>query len=185
VEAGGDESLAAAFVQPLAKPVERVLFWRRAGAYAIDVLLLFIALGALHGLLTLLLAPDGPNGTGGDDAGLQDRDGWITALPWGYHDPALPVWVQAIIAGASALLVLGYFTWLESREGRSLGKRALGLRVVRVDGNPMTVRAAFLRNLVKLSPLLLILDTIVMLVAFKKDRQRVSDKVAETIVIRT
>src|SRR5215210_2260217 len=36
---GGEEALAAAFVQPLAKPIERVLFWRRLGAFAIDALL--------------------------------------------------------------------------------------------------------------------------------------------------
>src|SRR5687768_8381338 len=43
-EAGGEEALAAAFVQPLAKPVRRVLFWRRAVAFAIDALLIGIAL---------------------------------------------------------------------------------------------------------------------------------------------
>ena len=53
MEAGGEEGLAAAFVQPLSKPLERVLFWRRAGAFAIDVLLLGIALTFVHGGVTL------------------------------------------------------------------------------------------------------------------------------------
>lgn len=176
---GGEAGLGAAFVQPLAKPIERVLFWRRLGAYAIDMLLVSIALSFLHGLLNLALAPNG------GDGGAEDPGGWVTVMPWGYHDSSLPGWVQAVIAGASGLLVIGYFAWLESREGRSLGKRALGLRVVRTDGRPMTYRESVLRNLVKVAPPLLLLDTLVMLLAFRKDKQRASDKVAETIVIRT
>src|SRR5687768_10413183 len=46
-QAGGEETLAAAFVAPLAKPLERVLFWRRLGAFAVDALLLGIALSFL------------------------------------------------------------------------------------------------------------------------------------------
>src|SRR5438067_2249610 len=36
-ESGGDIGLSAAFVEPLARPIERVLFWRRFGALAVDV----------------------------------------------------------------------------------------------------------------------------------------------------
>src|SRR5439155_1283568 len=41
LEAGGESGLAAAFVEPLAKPVERVLFGRRLGAYVIDMIIAF------------------------------------------------------------------------------------------------------------------------------------------------
>ena len=58
------------------------------------------------------------------------------------------------------------------------------LRVMRVDGRPMTYREAFIRNLVKLVPPLLVLDTLFMLIAFGADKQRVSDKIAETVVVR-
>jgi len=105
-------------------------------------------------------------------------------MPWGFHDPKLSPALQAAIATASAALVMGYFTWFEAHEGRSLGKRALGLRVLRPDGRPMTYREAFLRNLVKLAPLILVLDTLIMLIALRGDKQRVSDKIAETIVVR-
>jgi len=176
---GGEEALAAAFVAPLARPLERVLFWRRLGAFSIDALLLGIALSFLHGLLTLGLAPMHHLDEG---EGLDD-DAWML-MPWGYHDATLPLAVQVLIAGASAVLVVGYFTWLEAREGRSLGKRALGLRVVRLDGQPLTYRESFLRNLVKVSPALLLLDVLVMLVAFSKDKQRVSDRIANTAVVR-
>ena len=179
-EAGGDEGLAAAFVEPLAKPVERVLFWRRFGALAIDVVILGLALGFVHASVAFLVEPFA--GHGNDPVGDVDDVDWL--VPYGYHDPTLDLWAQGVIALASGLLVIGYFALLEGLEGRSLGKRALKLRVVRVDGKPMTLREGLLRNLVKLSPFLLVADTLVMLLAFRKDKQRVSDMVAETIVVR-
>lgn len=178
-EAGGEEGLAAAFVQPLAKPVERVLFWRRAGAFAVDVVLVGIALSFVHFVLGSVLRPF----FGPPLAAPLDESMW-GLFPWGFHDTALPLTLQALIALASGAVVIGYFTWTEANEGRSLGKRALGLRVMRVDGHPMTAREAFLRNLVKLQPFLLIADTLIMLLAFPKEKQRVSDRVAGTIVVR-
>jgi uncharacterized RDD family membrane protein YckC len=179
-EAGGEEGLAAAFVQPLATPMERVLFGRRLGAFVLDTLLLLVALNFVHGFLESLLGPL----MGGVGTASAPPDGWWRFMPWGYHDPALSVWLQAIIALASAATVLGYFTWFEAHGGRSLGKRVMDVRVVRVDGRPLTYRESLIRNLVKLVPPLLILDTLIMLVAFGDDKQRVSDKLAETAVVR-
>lgn len=180
-EAGGEAGLAAAFVQPLARPVERVLFWRRAGALAIDLVLVGIAVSFVHGILDSVLRSR-MTGIMMPTDGYQP--GWMGLFPWGYHDPTMSIALQALIALASAAAVLGYFAWFEGQEGRTPGKRALELRVVRVDGQPMALREATIRNLAKLSPLLLLLDTLVMLVAFRDAKQRVSDKIAETIVVR-
>jgi uncharacterized RDD family membrane protein YckC len=137
--------------------VERVLFGRRLGAFAIDALLLGIVLTFVHSMLVFLLEPF-MTGTGP----ASDRVAvWWRLMPWGYHDPALPLALQAVIAGASALTVLGYFTWFEAHEGRTPGKRALELRVMRVDRQPVTYRETF-----------------------GEDRQRASDKLAETVVVR-
>ena len=178
-EAGGEEGLAAAFVQPLAAPVERVLFGRRLAAFAIDALLLGIVLTFVHGLLVFVLEPLGV-GTG--DA-PHHIDPWWQLVPWGFHDPTMPVAAQAIIAIASVATVLGYFTWFEAQEGHSPGKRALNLRVMRADGGPLTFRESFIRNLVKLVPILLVLDALLMLILFGRDRQRLSDKLADTVVV--
>jgi uncharacterized RDD family membrane protein YckC len=105
-------------------------------------------------------------------------------MPWGYHDTTLPVALQAIIAVASAATVLGYFAWFEGHDGRTPGKRVLELRVMRVDGRPVTYRESFSRNLVKVALPLLLLDTLIMLTAFSHDKQRGSDKIAETVVVR-
>lgn len=178
-EAGGEEGLSAAFVEPLAKPVERVLFWRRFGAFLVDAVLVLILIGAVHGALPPLLEPV----FGG--AAFPPHDLWLdVASPWAYHDVALPVATQLVIAVASWAVVLTYFGWLEAAQGRTLGKLALGLRVVRADGQPMTWRESLLRNAAKLIPLLLVVDTVALLLPFRKDRQRGSDKLAQTIVIR-
>lgn len=178
LDAGGEAGLAAAFVQPLAKPLVRVLFARRLGAFAIDALLLGIALTFVHGVLAYFLQPV----LGGMEPPADPlRIGWLS--PWGYH-PMVALPLQAIIALASAALVLGYFTWTEAHDGRSLGKRVLDLRVVRVDGQPMTAQEALLRNLAKVIPPVLAADTLIMLLAFAQDKQRVSDRVADTLVVR-
>jgi uncharacterized RDD family membrane protein YckC len=179
-DAGGVDGLATAFIHPLAPPAAHVLFGRRLGAFAIDALLLGIALTVVHGTLEYFLAPL----MGGGGSAAHHVDGWWRLMPWGYHDPTLPVALQAVIALASAATVLGYFAWFEARDGRSPGKRALALRVVRVDGRPMTRREAVIRNLVKVVPPLLVLDTLIMLIASGDDKRRVSDKLAETVVVR-
>ncbi|MEA3201208.1 MAG: hypothetical protein QOE90_2636 [Thermoplasmata archaeon] len=180
-EAGGEEKLAVAFVQPLAKPVERVLFWRRAGAFALDVLVLGIALSFLHTFLEKVLMTFYPGWVG---VPTPDAEGLWGLFPWGFHGTQWPLAVQLVIAVASGVAVLGYFTLTEAHDGRTLGKRALAIRVMRADGQPMTPRDALVRNLAKLQPFVLILDVIIMVLAFPKEKQRVSDRIADTIVVR-
>jgi uncharacterized RDD family membrane protein YckC len=180
-EAGGDEGLAAAFVQPLARPFERVLFGRRFAAFAIDTLLLGITLSFVHGALVFLLAPF-MGDTGSTHEHAQFGLWWL--MPWGFHDPSMAFLPQALIAIASAVTVLGYFTWFEGQEGYSPGKRAMQLRVMRADGGLLTYRDSLIRNLVKVVPPLLVLDTVMMLVAFGEEKQRLSDRIAETAVVR-
>lgn len=182
-DAGGDAGLAAAFVQPLARPVERVFFARRLGAYLVDMVIVFLGIGLVHWALEYALtAHMGIPVDANTEAGTIPT--WTKFFPWGFHDPGLSVVFQALFALLSGAVVLGYFAVLEATDGRTFGKRALGLQVMRVDGAPVTSREAVLRNLVKLSPPILALDTVIMLFAFSKEKQRVSDRVAKTIVVR-
>ncbi|HEY2944154.1 MAG TPA: RDD family protein [Vicinamibacteria bacterium] len=103
-----------------------------------------------------------------------------------------------------------YFTWFESRgQGASPGKRRLGLRVVDARGGPLTVEAVFARNLMReleiFGPLVVLtapasiwpgapvwappLAGVWVLVVglmpfFNRDRLRVGDLVAGTMVVR-
>lgn len=181
---GGEEELARAFVQRLARPVERVLFWRRFGAMVIDWILIGIVTTFLNGVLYLVMAPI-VGGTVYRSSPFEPDGSWWV----GPFDHMHTASAGAFVYDALGALIwfgamIGYFTWIEAREGRSLGKRALGMRVVRVDGAPMTYRESFIRNVVKAIPPLLLLDTLIMLLAFRKEKQRVSDRVAETIVVR-
>lgn len=85
--------------------------------------------------------------------------------------------------GLGAALTLGYYGYFEGTQGRSLGKKAFNLRVLRTDGRPIGIEQALLRNVAKVFFLLLLLDVLLWLVAFREERQRASDRIAETIVV--
>ena len=61
------------------------------------------------------------------------------------------------------------------------GKRALKLRVVRSDGSRVGFSRAFLRELAKFGPMLLV-NAFVM--AFRSDRRGLHDLLADTVVVR-
>ena len=180
-EAGGEGGLAQAFVQPLAKPIESAPLGRRFVALLVDGFLVLMGLTAIHTAVEVslhLVAGVIPGGGPSPDA----EPNWF--LPWGFHDPTIAPIFQAVYTVLSAALVLGYFTWFEANEGRTLGKRAMELRVVRPDGTRIGYREAVIRNLSKLFPPLFFIDVLVGLIAFAGKGQRLSDKIAETIVVK-
>ena len=85
------------------------------------------------------------------------------------------------------LLLFGYPAFWEARfDGRTIGKRALGLRVVTVDGAPITFGQASIRSLLSivdffLPPLGVVATWTVLL---GKRNQRVGDHLAGTLVLR-
>ena len=74
-----------------------------------------------------------------------------------------------------------YSTILVGRFATTLGKSALKLRVVRSDGSRVGYGRAFLRELAKFGPLLLV-SAVVM--AFRADRRGLHDLLADTVVVR-
>lgn len=171
LEMGGEEALAQAFVVPRAKPLVRGGVIKRTGAVIVDYILIalaWVAVGFFAFVTGLFLWP---------------LSGFGRFQPWGPWD-----WFDSGPGGAvffllTCLLVLGYFTFFEARDGRSFGKQVFGLRVQKVDGSPIGQREALLRNLVKVFPPLLVLDALFLLVFFNSEKQRVSDRLAETVVV--
>ena len=97
---------------------------------------------------------------------------------------------QVRLNGAGTLvwtvLWLGYHYVLETTTGRSLGKAALGLRVVGEDGQPPTPKAIALRTVLRVVdvlPIGYIVGFVTMLAARPRGR-RVGDLVAHTSVVR-
>jgi uncharacterized RDD family membrane protein YckC len=81
------------------------------------------------------------------------------------------------------VLMLGYYFATEAAWGQTLGKRLLGLKVVRADGStagPGPVAGRTLLRVVDILPALYLLGLIVMLATQRK--QRIGDLAAGTVV---
>jgi uncharacterized RDD family membrane protein YckC len=129
--------------------------------------------------------------------------GLFTFVGFGYN-------VMAVFLLVSFFLRNFYFTFLELKwGGATIGKRALGLRVISRDGGPVTAEAIFARNLTRDMEIFLPLTALLMpqqfmpgvpawgvligsvwllvfagLPLFNKDRLRCGDIVGGTLVVR-
>ncbi len=79
------------------------------------------------------------------------------------------------------LLILLYWTFLEYNFGQSVGKILLRIQAVSSKKGQLTLSQAFIRNVTKLSSILLILDTLYMLI--KKSNQRYFEILSSTTVV--
>ena len=87
-------------------------------------------------------------------------------------------------AGIATLIAvsvwINYLVFAEWRYGRTLGKAVLGIKVVRLDGAPLSWNRALVRNLLRLPDLL----AIFFMVPSSEHRQRLGDRAAGTVVLR-
>lgn len=102
-------------------------WWRRAGAYLIDTIIVF---SVAAGILWIF---------GFDFAAYFEAD--VALLATAAND--------ILFVGAEAAVALAYYTPLMVRwDGRSLGKAALGIRVIRADGEPLRPGQVVIRQTV-------------------------------------
>ena len=87
---------------------------------------------------------------------------------------------SVVLFGVSFVLwTFGMFFMDGLRDGQGFGKRLLSLRVVRLkDGKPCTFKDAFVRRFTGL-----VLQPFDLVWAFGKNRQRIGDKLADTVVV--
>lgn len=130
-------------------------FATRAAALAIDAILQIIALIALGVLVS-----------------------WIGRN----LDPAI---TAAVSLAGTVLVLVGYPTVFETvSRGRSLGKMALGLRVVGTDGSPERFRQALGRALASFVEIWMTTGVIALITSMiNRDGRRVGDFVAGTMVV--
>ena len=103
--------------------------------------------------------------------------------------PGAFAWVSAWLFGPLTLVLFGlwilYFTYFEGTSGQTLGKRALGLRVVVLStGRPPDLTKALVRTLLRIIdwlPALYLLGFVV--AALTQHKQRLGDLVADTVVV--
>jgi uncharacterized RDD family membrane protein YckC len=102
-------------------------------------------------------------------------------------DVVVPDWVAlTIVLVLLPSWWLGYFIAFEALwRGRTLGKAALGLRVVTKEGAPVRFRHAAIRGLLGLVDFLIMGGFFaVVFILFTRDNQRLGDLVAGTLVLR-
>ena len=73
---------------------------------------------------------------------------------------------------------------MEATQGATLGKMALGLRVVKTDGSPITWTDSIIRNLLRIIDGLFIYLVGAIFVWTSPLKQRLGDRAAHTVVVK-
>ena len=99
---------------------------------------------------------------------------------------AAGVWVYAVALVIAFITAWAYFVLLEVlRNGRTVGKRALGIRVVRDDGGRVGVMDSIIRNVIRLIDMLPGYYGIgLVAVLVSGQNKRLGDMAAGTVVVR-
>lgn len=82
------------------------------------------------------------------------------------------------------VLAIAYYIVMEATYGATLGKMALGLRVVKEDGSPISWSESVIRNLLRIIDGLFAYLVGAILIWTSPLKQRLGDRVAHTVVIR-
>ena len=83
-----------------------------------------------------------------------------------------------------AIIVFAYFIVLEATQGATLGKMALGLRVVKTNGATITWADSVIRNLLRIIDGLFGYLVGAILIWNSPLKQRLGDRAAHTVVVR-
>jgi len=86
--------------------------------------------------------------------------------------------------GITGILTLLYFIVLEATQGATLGKMALGLRVVKTDGSPISWTDSLIRNLLRIVDGLFVYLVGAIFIWTSPLKQRLGDRAANTVVIK-
>lgn len=98
----------------------------------------------------------------------------------------LNVMLGTVGEGLAGLLALIYIIAMEATQGATVGKMLLGLRVVREDdGSPISWSEAVVRTLLRIVDALFAYLVGAILIWTSPRKQRLGDRVAHTVVIRT
>ncbi|CAJ36585.1 hypothetical protein RCIX1293 [Methanocella arvoryzae MRE50] len=172
------KEIATAYMKTYVDSLGRAGIVSRSVAFLIDLILALVATVIAVALLSLPLLPFFPGAI------------LVETLANGELNLTfasdLAAMVFTIVWGLGSLVtMIFYFVVLEGRFGYTPGKWLLRLRVLKDDGTRIGYVDSLLRNMPKLlgSFSVLALDALLMVLLFRKDRQRGFDKIARTIVV--
>lgn len=132
---------------------------RRAAAWIIDLAVMWIMIFVAVFSFGILAVVSG-------DSSVED-------------DAVDSVWLLFVLA------FIFYPAIAEAKAGATLGKRMLGLRVVREDGSKLDGGSAFVRSLFRLVDLIPWGLIGIILIETSAKKQRLGDRIAHTVVIRS
>jgi uncharacterized RDD family membrane protein YckC len=142
----------------------KVPLWKRVFAYIIDILIISLVLAPLSSFSTV--------------ADLTDTSSWSDTAMFSAVATYGPQFI--IFSIIVAVLTLLYWALLEYYTKQSIGKMLFKIQV-KSKGKQLRLNQCLIRNVSKISSLLLLIDVIYMLV--KKKNQRFFDKLANTEVV--
>ena len=139
------------------QPVAQEYWVQRIVAFIIDAIIVYIVLGILA---------------------------LAYALPFFFIGGigAMATMIAGVFSFVAGIVLVLYFSLIESYSGTSLGKRAMGLFVKSKTGKNPTLVEAFIRNISKIYWVLLFLDIIIGLATTQAYTQKFSDRFAGTSV---
>lgn len=110
---------------------------------------------------------------------------WIIPSSLSREGDAAAVWFIALVGLFSFLVFWGYYIFFETIwNGKSPGKRVVGLTVIRADGTPITLTESLIRNLVRLVDFLPLNYGIGVVTMFiDSQSRRLGDLAAGTLVV--
>ncbi len=92
--------------------------------------------------------------------------------------------IISITGGIGGLIGILYFFVLEATMGATLGKRLMGLRIVKEDGSPISWGESIIRNLLRIVDGLFFYLVGAIIIWNTQRRQRLGDILAHTVVVR-
>jgi uncharacterized RDD family membrane protein YckC len=120
--------------------------------------------------------------------------GWIIAVVFpssGVMTAGGDAWERFKHMGPGAVLQIiipfVYYIVMEAMQGATVGKIALGIRVVKLDGSPMSWGESIVRNLLRIVdhlPYAIPYLLGALLIWTSPSKQRLGDRVAHTVVVR-
>jgi len=81
------------------------------------------------------------------------------------------------------LVIFAYYVASEALTGKTIGKRAVGLRVLDVSGDPLGLGQAFVRNVLRIVDAFLFYLVAAISVWTSSERQRIGERVANTVAV--
>ncbi len=102
-----------------------------------------------------------------------------------FSEDSGPTWVLALLSLIAFVFFWGYYIFFEILwNGQTPGKRWVGLRVIRLDGTPVTTAEVVIRNLVRTIDLLPTAYGVGIIVMFvNRNSRRLGDLAAGTVVV--